>query len=43
MPNVLTEKTYKYSDTDPKMREILDYFKKLYDEKQKLLNKMSVD
>jgi len=27
------EKLWKYSDTDPKTKEILDYFKKLYDEK----------
>ena len=27
------EKVWKYSDTDPKMKEMLDYFKKLYDEK----------
>ncbi len=26
-------KAWKYSDTDPKTKEILDYFKKLYDEK----------
>lgn len=27
------KKEYFYSDTDPKMKELLDYFKKLYDEK----------
>ena len=28
-----SEKLWKYSDTDPKMRDMLDYFKKLYQEK----------